>query len=341
MVKRMAENNGWSYVDLDDPDALYWFNKDIKMFSRNYLGDVSVIDEIQYGEDAGRKLKYLSDVEGKRIIATGSSARGVSREVLSFLVGRSAVHFLFPFSLSEIIDPAMNPLEKRRISEQYLRAGGFPEVFIGLRKPEEIVYSLIYKEVPRLEGVEAAELWKFAETLALTTGPLNLSSIASSLSISLFRAKKMLMALQEALVLVPVRPFFGEKRSREIRRAPKVYYVDPGILSVLRGSDVIDGHLLETAVFSELLKLGYRPYYWRTKDGSEVDFVLITREGIVGIEVKLSGKGRIPRRFQVYDPVLEVVVSLDGRNDSTALWELPDVLSDYPPDPLRNPPPFF
>jgi predicted AAA+ superfamily ATPase len=49
---------------------------------------------------------------------------------------------------------------------------------------------------------------------------------------------------------------------------------------------------METLVFQELravndyLECGYQLYFWRTKNGLEVDFILYGPEGLIAIEVK-------------------------------------------------------
>jgi len=324
MAKKLAEEYDANYVSLDDPEVRKVFNEDVKEFSREYLGDVNVIDEIQYGEDPGRKLKYLIDLEGKRFLVTGSSARAVSKEVLSYLVGRAAVAYLYPFSLSEVLrarGERPTSLAWSRLSREYEKLGGFPEVVLS-NSPKEILEMLtkllISKEIPLLENMDATDLWLVAETISVSqSGPLNISSLSRTTGLSVYHLRKALNALEEAFIIKKIRPFFGKKTTKEIRKAPKVYFVDPGILNTLRGNHLVDGIAHETAVFTEILKAGLEPHYWRTKAGAEVDFVLKVGQRVLPVEAKLNWpEEKVPRGLlsfiETYKPETAIISDVEA-----------------------------
>ena len=75
-----------SYVMFDDPDARTLFDEDIKKFELQYMkkDDLTVLDEVQYCKDAGRKIKYLVD-SGRKLWITSSSEIILAKEILSFL----------------------------------------------------------------------------------------------------------------------------------------------------------------------------------------------------------------------------------------------------------------
>ena len=84
----------------------------------------------------------------------------------------------------------------------------------------------------------------------------------------------------------------------------------------------VDGELLETAIFSELIKnFGNRNVnYWRTMDKKEIDFILNKGDKLIPIEVKLNS-ARLkftPIKYfvQKYDTKNIYCISLEG--------ELPD-----------------
>ncbi len=356
MVKKIGEEFGANYVSLDDPDARTLFNKDVKQFSREYLDDVNIIDEIQYGEDPGRKLKYLIDLEGKRFLVTGSSARAVSRGVISFLVGRASWVVLYPFSIHEIVraryEKEPPSAEMERLTKEYALYGGFPEVVLGKNKKEilgSLVRALIGKEVPNVEGVDATDVWTVTEAIALSQGgPVNIKKLSDVAGETYYTTKKIINALEEAFVVKRVKPFFGQKRLKELKKSPKVYFIDPGILTAIAGKAMVDGTLLETTVLAEILKSGSEPYYWRTRDGAEVDFVVReVREGkviLAAIEVKMSWKEkRVPRGLksfiETYHPWLALIVDpfsseWEAKYQDTIikkipLWRLGEELQDF------------
>ena len=93
---------------------------------------------------------------------------------------------------------------------------------------------------------------------------------------------------------------FSRKAKRKLIRHQKFYYFDTGVFRAIRPtgpleSDAeLDGPVMETLVFQELramndyLECGYQLYFWRTKNGLEVDFILYGPEGLIAIEVKRS-----------------------------------------------------
>jgi len=95
-------------------------------------------------------------------------------------------------------------------------------------------------------------------------------------------------------------PVFTRKAKRKLIRHQKFYYFDTGVFRAIRptgplDSDAeLDGPAMETLVFQELramndyLECGYQLYFWKTKNGLEVDFILYGPEGLIAIEVKRS-----------------------------------------------------
>jgi predicted AAA+ superfamily ATPase len=93
-------------------------------------------------------------------------------------------------------------------------------------------------------------------------------------------------------------PVFTRRARRRMAAHPKFYFFDVGVFRTLRPSGPLDtpeeaeGPAVETLVLENLmavndaLGLGYTIHYWRTSDGTEVDFVLYGHRGLVAIEVK-------------------------------------------------------
>jgi len=97
-------------------------------------------------------------------------------------------------------------------------------------------------------------------------------------------------------------PIFSKRAQRLISQHPKFYYFDAGVFRYLRPSgpldrvEEIEGAALEGLVaqhlraFCALDNRGYTLYFWRTKAGSEVDFILYGPAGILAIEVKRTAR---------------------------------------------------
>jgi hypothetical protein len=89
-------------------------------------------------------------------------------------------------------------------------------------------------------------------------------------------------------------------------KAPKIYFLDTGLCAYLSEwsspqtleAGAMSGAILETYVFSEVLKSwwnrGKQPqlYYYRDKEGREIDLLIMQDRKIHPIEVKKSGSPR-------------------------------------------------
>lgn len=99
-------------------------------------------------------------------------------------------------------------------------------------------------------------------------------------------------------------PVFRRRAKRKLVTHPKFYFFDAGVFHTLRPAGPLDpveeiqGAAVETLVLQDLKAtianhdLDLEISYWRSQSGEEVDFVLYGKRGLVGIEVKRSGRFR-------------------------------------------------
>ena len=94
-----------------------------------------------------------------------------------------------------------------------------------------------------------------------------------------------------------IQPFFIN-RKMEITKTPKIFFLDTGLTnSILGDFNPMDyrrdkGALVEASVCVELLKnreVGDKVNYWRTRNRTEVDFILLREGRLIPIEVKYQG----------------------------------------------------
>jgi len=313
-LKRMNPGT-YEYLIFDDPDVLSLFNEDIKAFDQRYLGEkgMCLLDEVQYGEDAGRKLKYLIDM-GRRLWVTSSSEALLSKDVFSYLVGRVAIQRLYPFSLEEYtrgVLPA-NPTkaERKRALDIFMTYGGYPR--IALEKDNETRRELLYNLYDTMLMKDVAQLFSISDNrtlrdmvsfLASTPGSImSYDRVGNALGISYRTVRKYLDGLAAGHIIHTLKPYYTNK-AKEISKQPKVYFLDIGLMnSVNRNfSGGNDGRSFETLVFNELIKSFLELRYWRTKWGSEVDFVILTDIGPIPVESKKGMMdGPVPRGLRAF-----------------------------------------
>lgn len=123
---------------------------------------------------------------------------------------------------------------------------------------------------------------------------LNKSELGSTLRLNAETVNRYLDILEGTFVFSLVPPWFSNPR-KEVSKMPKVYVNDPGMLlasgartATRSPYDLLDGHLVENAVFLTLARRFERIRYWRTTGGAEIDFIVDTDQGPLPIEVKFS-----------------------------------------------------
>ncbi len=331
MLKNLMKGYNASYVLFDDPDARRLFDEDIKKFEVQYIAgyEIAVLDEIQYCRDAGSKLKYLADT-GHKIWVTSSSEILLSKDVLSYLVGRVAILRLYPFNIHEFLRAkgyrAVDEVITKRIIWEHALYGGFPKVVLedNVEMKKEYLRNLhetmLLRDVTRtfsIDNISAVE--RLSKYIAINSGAIfSYTNAANTVGISYQTVRKYLDAMVKSQIAVEVPPFFTN-RTREISKQPKVYFLDTGLRNSVVGTYPMDmnGELFENYVLSELVKMGFKPKYWRTKAKAEVDFIVEKDSNVIPIEVKLRATPEKVERglrsfIEKYSPETAVVISYSG-----------------------------
>jgi len=332
-LKALAKDEDLIYLMFDDPDVLGLFNNDVKRFENQYLKGrpLSVLDEVQYGADAGRKLKYLAD-SGYKVWLTSSSQSILGKEVLSYLVGRVSIVRLFPFSFAEFLrakgQKELSPAIVQRFVWEHVQYGGYPKAVLSenaeLKRTvlKDLYETMVLKDVAKvfsIDDIRALEV--LSRYLAHSIGNIIIyEKVSREMNLSFQTLKKYLDAMETSYLISRVQPFFTNKL-KEITKQPKLYFVDSGLRNAIANNFPATaencGALFENYVFSELLKFGLPIKYWQTKGGAEVDFIVEKNDAVIPVEVKTSSSpGRIERSLRSfissYKPKLAVIVFYEG-----------------------------
>ncbi len=257
-------------------------------------GDV-VIDEVQ-------KVPGLLDVvhqvveseHPRRFILTGSSARKLRRGASNLLAGRLTESSLHPFLACELG-------LKFKLNDA-LTTGLVPLVWSAADREATLrsYLSLYLKEEVQAEGLvrNIGDFSRFLEAISFSHGAqLNMSAVARECEVSRKTVEGYVQILEDLLLCFRV-PVFSKRAQRHLVQHPKFYIFDTGVFRALRPKgpldrpEEIDGAALEGLVAQHLFAmLRYRRddcrlYYWRTKAGTEVDFVVYGESLFWAVEVK-------------------------------------------------------
>lgn len=165
-------------------------------------------------------------------------------------------------------------------------------------------------------GNESAFI-RFVKACAARTGQLlNLSDLARDADIAVNTAKSWLSILQASFQIALLPPYHTNLTKRLVKM-PKLYFLDTGMCAYLAEwsspetleAGAMSGAILETYVFAEVLKSWWNRskqpqlYYYRDKDGKEIDLLLVQDRALYPIEIKKSASPRPDwvRQFSVLD----------------------------------------
>jgi predicted AAA+ superfamily ATPase len=260
-----------------------------EMIPPNY-SDWIIIDEIQRIPELLNEIHDLIETQNRVFILTGSSARKLRRKGVNLLAGRALTYHLHPLTAMELKD-AMQ-------LSQSIRYGHLPARF-SEHDPQkylkDYVQTYIREEVLQESLTRnIGHFSRFLEVASFSQGSIiNISEIAREAHIERATAANYFSILDDLLIGVYL-PVFTRKAKRKLIRHQKFYYFDTGVFRAIRPTGELDGPAMETLVFQELramndyLECDYQLYFWKTKNGLEVDFILYGPEGLIAIEVKRS-----------------------------------------------------
>lgn len=257
---------------------------------------------------------------------TGSQQFQMMKGVSETLAGRVAILNLLGFSRRErhrlALDvppflPTQNVLAARQDAGppqtlaavyQEMWTGGFPALVAGPVEDRDLFYgsylqTYLQRDVRDLArvGDETAFL-RFLKACAARTGQLlNLSDLARDADLSLNTAKAWLSILQASFQVYLLQPYHSNLTKRLVK-TPKLYFLDTGLCAYLSEwssprtleAGAMADPLFETHVFAEVLKSwwhqGEAPqvYYYRDRDGKEVDLLFLQDQTLYPVEIKRS-----------------------------------------------------
>lgn len=276
-----------------------------------------VIDEAQRIQNIGLTLKLLVDQFPQvQVIATGSSSFDLANAMNEPLTGRKFEFHLYPISWQEWEAyignfNAVSGLEQRMIF------GMYPEVLTNIGEEKEVLASLtssnLYKDLLSFSLIRKPEvLERLLQALALQLGSeVSYNEISNLLKINKETVANYITALEQAYIIFRLGAFSRNLR-QEIATSRKIYFFDNGIRNALIGNfnplalrkDV--GALWENFLISERMKRNHyarklfvNSYFWRTRQGQEIDYIEDSDGELRAYEFKWdpSRKGKFSQTF--------------------------------------------
>jgi len=285
------------------------------------LNGYLIIDEFQFISGVSTMMKLLTDHNPQlKILCSGSSSLDILQKVEESLSGRTAIIEVFSLSFEEYLkfcdinlynkylqydenvsDIVVDKAIAQKINK-YVVFGGLPRTALT---------SDLSKKVDLLDGIYKTYLLKdvrnyvknedvigYNKLLRLISTQIgniiNINELATTSGLPYKKCEEYLYLLEQMYIIKLVEPYFTNKR-KTITKMKKVYFNDLGLRNVIYKSfnplesRADNGALYENFIFLELCRIvpeSATINYYRTLDGSEVDFVISTMFEKISIEVK-------------------------------------------------------
>jgi uncharacterized protein len=254
------------------------------------LEPVLFFDEVQNLNNWHFYLKRLH-VKGYKIYVTGSNAHLISREIATFLKGRSLETTIYPFSFQEFIrlknieilpkDHIINQPKIVNLFDEYLQYGGFPEVIKANEDEKRAVAKNIYNLLFYRDLVAKFDKDDYLLKLVVSklseniTKEFSITSLANKIKTvyktSVPTVTDYFNILPEPFLTSNIYPFRTSFVQRESKR--KTYLTDNSFIFLNR-IETDKSRLFENLIFNFLQRKHADIYYYKTTNNKEVDFLI-------------------------------------------------------------------
>jgi predicted AAA+ superfamily ATPase len=293
------------YIDLLDSEIYRYYSsrpERIKELLVNHPeSKCFIIDEVQKVPEILSNIHSLIEKhKDLQFILTGSSSRKLKKTGVDLLGGRALNKHFHPLCAYEMGDD----FELLRA----LTLGMVPLVLTS-SSPMDIQKSYIdlyINEEVKQEGLtrNVGNFNRFLEIISFSQGStLNLAEVSRDCEVKRNTVDSYISILEDLLIAIRI-PIFQKRAKRALVKNTKFYFFDCGVFQGIRPKGPLDdvssinGVTLETLVMQHLRAwIDYSGkkvnlYYWRTRGGAEVDFILYGEDVFYAIEVKSTS---VPR----------------------------------------------
>ncbi len=337
-LKDSVSNNRIIYINFEDDRLLPLSVENLddlmeayfELYPENKTKEIyCFFDEIQNIDNWELFIRRIYDKEKVKIFLTGSSSKLLSREIATSLRGRTLNYQIFPLSFKEFLKFKNVKLNKnfaysktrfqiKKMFEEYLAFGGFPEVVLeknGLKSQIlKNYYNLtIYRDLVERFAIRNTAFLKSLTKYLLTNISTTFSVNAYYQSLEKFSKParetvlEYLSYLQE-IELTFLIPIFSHSLKVQQVNPKKNYAIDNGLRNAVSFRFSRDyGRLLENLVFIELKRQNKEIYYYRRK--KEVDFIV---------------KGNLKA-----SQAIQVTQELNKKNEERELEGLIEAMAEY------------
>ena len=335
LVKTILNDEVYLFLDGDDPTVRNLLTNPNTEQLKSIIGKNKFvfIDEAQRIENIGLTLKIITDqFKDVQLLVSGSSAFELNNKLNEPLTGRKWEFQLYPVSWKELEDN-IGFLKATQQLEIRLLYGMYPDVINNSSEAfdvlKELTNSYLYKDILALGSIRKPEvLEKLLQALALQVGSeVSYNELAQLLNINKNTVATYIDTLEKAFVIFKLKSFSRNLRN-EIKTNQKIYFYDNGIRNMIIGNfNPLElrqdkGALWENFLISERMKKNSyensmaKPFFWRTVQQQEIDYVEDFNGNITAYEIKwnVNAKAKTYKIFnETYNAQTEIINSENFR----------------------------
>jgi uncharacterized protein len=303
-----------NYFDLESPVDMERLKN--PMLALENLTGLIVIDEIQRYPNLFPLLRVLADKpnSNQKYLILGSASKALLNQSSESLAGRIAFLELTPFNLSEVKD----------IKNLWVR-GGYPKSYLSQEDEESFdwrtfyIRTLLEQDIPNL-GIQIPpeSLHRFWTMLAHYHGNIfNASEIGRSFGASDVTMRRYLDILTGTFMIRQLQPWHANLGKRQVK-SPKIYFRDSGLLhTLIRCHSLQDllshpkigasweGFALEEVLRAQTIHQDF--YFWSTYGEAEIDLLLPSKNGLIGIEFKYCDAPKLTKSMKIASTDLNLI----------------------------------
>jgi hypothetical protein len=257
------------------------------------------LDEVQNVAGWERFVRFLVDQQRHAIYITGSSSSLLSKELGTLLTGRHLDLTIYPLSFSEFLffkgiklDNQLDLLSQktkiRRLVGEYMRWGGFPAAVLGKNKQEVLLNymgDILSRDIVERYNIKKVNNLKTLSKYYMTNcaSLISFNSIKGFINMPVDTVERYSEYLNNAFLFFYLKKFSYSLKEQE-KNLRKVFCIDSGLRNAISmGFSEDRGKVQENIVFLNFLQKGNEVYYWKDKQGYEVDFIIVEGGKVTGV----------------------------------------------------------
>ena len=240
-----------------------------------FIDEVQLTGKVVDKENGGIEISIYDMLNELRayknldVYVTGSSSKGLSKDIATEFRGRATQIHVFPLSFEEFYSHTGG--DEGESLNAYMLYGGMPRLLTLTDEKDKkdylsSLYSELYiKDIVERNGIEREDILNdildfLASQISSLTNPTNIANALTSMKTEKVNSTLVSNYVQHIIdsFLISMAKRYDVKGKSYFKYPNKYYYTDIGLRNARLNYRQFDpGHIMENIIYNELLRLGY------------------------------------------------------------------------------------